>query len=66
MDIKNCEDIVVDGVDVADYPDFTDAYIASATCSKCGRELTEEECEKLTTDYPEVVHELAYQSLVTT
>lgn len=40
--------IVFKGIDLNDYPKFTDAYIESATID--GKELTEEEIEELEKD----------------
>ena len=43
------DDIVVDGVDTLDYPDFCDAYICDASVLENGdwRDATEEEVEEL-------------------
>ena len=42
-------DVVVDGIDTSDYPDFTDAYIESATCIDNGveRDCTDIEIDVL-------------------
>lgn len=48
LDYSQIEDVEVDGIDTRDYPDFCDAYIASATYM--GREMTEEELEVLNDD----------------
>lgn len=39
--------IEVGGLDMADYPDFSDAYITYAEWEDTGEELTEEELDKL-------------------
>mgnify|MGYP005676459239 CR=1 FL=1 len=40
-------DVEVDGVDQKDYPDFCDAYIESAKFVSSGKELNDDELEKL-------------------
>jgi len=59
MDIREVEDLEIDGVDTKDYPDFCDTYFCRGTYK--GRELTDEELEKLGYDYPEVLNEMAYE-----
>ena len=53
----------VDGVDSSDYPDFCDAYFCYAEYTN-GIELTDDELEQLTDKNGDVVHELAYDSLL--
>lgn len=48
LDYSLIADVEVDGVNTRDYPDFCDAFIASATYD--GREMTEEELEVLNED----------------
>jgi hypothetical protein len=48
LDYTKIEDVEVDGIDTNDYPDFCDAYIASATYE--GREMTDEELDTLNED----------------
>ena len=48
LDYTKIEDVEVDGIDTNDYPDFCDAYIASATYK--GREMTDEELDTLNED----------------
>ena len=45
-------DFVIEGIDTADYPDFCDAYIESASVFQNGewREATELELDKLNED----------------
>jgi hypothetical protein len=45
MDLNKIENIEVDGIDTADYPDFCDAYIAAAEYN--GKELTDEQLDVL-------------------
>ena len=46
-------DLVVDGIDTTDYPDFCDAYIDSASVLEDGewREATDAELDELNNDY---------------
>mgnify|MGYP003343493889 CR=1 FL=1 len=53
-------DVEIDGVDTRDYPDFCDAYFSHAVFKDTLEELSDEELEQLTEDYPEVVNEMAY------
>lgn len=45
LDYSKIEDVELDGIDTNDYPDFSDAYIASATYD--GREMTDAELDVL-------------------
>lgn len=45
LDYDKIDDIELDGIDTNDYPDFCDAFIASATYD--GREMTEDELAEL-------------------
>tara|TARA_R110000772_G_scaffold17946_1_gene49767 strand:+ start:18493 stop:19806 length:1314 start_codon:yes stop_codon:yes gene_type:complete len=54
--------IDLDDVHTWDYPDFTDAYIASANYTD-GIDLTEEECELFQDEYNDEIHQMAYESL---
>lgn len=59
---KKVVDLEVDGVDIRDYPDFSDAYFSYA-CYEDGTELTDEELEKLAEQFSDVLHEKAYDSI---
>lgn len=48
MELDKITNIELDGIDTKDYPDFCDAYIASAEYE--GEELTEEQLEELNCD----------------
>jgi hypothetical protein len=48
IDYKQIEDVMVEGIDYKDAPDFCDAYISSAWYK--GRDMTEEELEELNYD----------------
>lgn len=64
MKIDEVENLEVDGVDSRDYPEFCDAYFSRGFEKSSGRELTEDELDKLGEDYPEVLNEMAYMSLI--
>jgi hypothetical protein len=49
LDYSKIDNIKVDGIDYSDYPDFCDAYIASADYD--GRAMTDEELDLLNEDY---------------
>ena len=48
LDYTKISDVEVEGIDTADYPDFCDAFIASADYD--GREMTDEELDTLNDD----------------
>jgi len=48
MELDKIKNIELDGIDTKDYPDFCDAFIASAEYE--GVELTEEQLEELNCD----------------
>jgi hypothetical protein len=52
----------VEGVHAWDYPDFCDAYLIGATFED-GTPLTDEEMDQLNEEYPDVIWEMAYDSL---
>jgi len=58
------EDICIDGIDTADYPDFTDAYISDASILENGkwRDATDVELEQLSEDY-DLVNQLAHENV---
>jgi hypothetical protein len=62
MNFKDLENIIIEGVDIKDYPDFCDAFLSHADHN--GAPLTEDELIKLQEDYPEEINELAYMSLI--
>ena len=49
IDYKLIEDVEVDGIDYADYPDFCDAFIASAIYN--GKPMSDEMLDELNEDY---------------
>ena len=48
MNYKLINNIEVEGIDTKDYPDFCDAFIASADYD--GKEMTEEQLDELNED----------------
>ena len=60
MNYDLIDNIEVDGIDTNDYPDFCDAFIASADYN--GVEMTEEQLEALNEDYS-FVHDCVYTQL---
>ena len=46
-----------------DYPDFCDAHFCNARFADTGEELTDEQYEELHENYPDVLWEMAYNSL---
>jgi hypothetical protein len=52
----------VEGVDPRDYPDFCDAYLIGGLYED-GTELTDEEMDDLNDKYPDIVNEMAFNSL---
>ena len=48
MNYKLIDNIEVDGIDTADYPDFCDAFIAYAEYD--GREMTDEQLDEINDD----------------
>ena len=62
FDPKKMSNVVVADVDYKDYPDFSDAWIEEADYD--GRELTIEELDWISDNYPEIMAELIYNSLL--
>lgn len=60
MDKNKLTNIQVSGINFKDYPDFVDAFIESAELD--GKELTEDELEKLNQDsdfvYAQVINKI--------
>lgn len=64
LNIEQIECLEIDGVDPKDYPDFCDAFICHGVWKDSGKELTDEELEALTDEYPEIVNEMAFEACV--
>jgi len=56
-------DIMLDGVDSRDYPDFCDAFIYTATWEDTGVELSDDELEQLNKENGDYINEEALDSL---
>lgn len=55
MTLNQISDVEIHGVDRKDYPDFCDAFVASAKID--GRPATDEECEQIQTDFPDFFYD---------
>ena len=55
IDLKKVEVVEIEGIDMKDYPDFCDAYIAEALID--GKEATDEQLEELMSDHPDWAYE---------
>ena len=64
IDINLVTELEVDGVDTRDYPDFCDAYFSYGVWLNTDKELTEHELDLLAEQYPDVLNEMAYHSLI--
>lgn len=62
MKIPNIKNIEIAGVDMTDFPDFSDAYIAYAEFIDSGVPLTDAELDSITNRHPDVVNALAHDS----
>jgi hypothetical protein len=61
INLNLIDNVVVDGIDYNDYPDFCDAYIAKADYKF--QPMTQEMLDDLNTDYRDFVHEQVYSHL---
>ena len=61
IDFELIDNVVVNGIDYSDYPDFCDAYIADADYN--GAPMSEEMIEVLNYDYTDFVLEQVYSRL---
>jgi len=62
MDINTLVNIEIDGVSMADYPDFVDAYIVYAEDGN-GNALSEDQLNKIAEDHPDFVQEMAHEQI---
>lgn len=53
--------IEIEGIEMFDYPDFCDAYIASASYTD-GTPLTDEELEKLTEEEGDLINSMIHEN----
>ena len=61
IDFNLVDNVVVNGIDYKDYPDFCDAYISGADYN--GEPMSDEMLDDLNTDYRDFVHEKVYSHL---
>ena len=61
IDFSLINNVVVNGIDYKDYPDFCDAYISEADYD--GNPMSDEMLDDLNTDYRDFVHEQVYSHL---
>jgi len=64
LKLDEVEDLEVDGVDAKDYPEFCDAFFSDGYNLVKNRDCTEDELIYLTVTYPELLNEMAYESLI--
>ena len=62
LDVVDLGSLQIEGIYMDDYPDFCDAYF-SAGNRLDGMQLTDDELDKLTDDFPDMVHEMALNTI---
>ena len=62
LDVVDLSSLQIGGIYLDDYPDFCDAYF-SAGNRLDGTKLSDEELEQLTDDFPDMVNEMALNTL---
>ena len=62
LDVVDLASLQIEGIYVDDYPDFCDAYFSKGNRLD-GTQLTEDELEQLTDDFPDMVHEMALNTV---
>ena len=60
-DLNRLDDIEIEGTENG-YPDFCDAFIASATLD--GEELTEDELDFISDTFPDFVYDKVIESII--
>ena len=60
MDYLKITNVYVDGIDMNDYPDFSDAFISSAEYN--GEDMTDEQLDEINDCY-DFVHECVMQQI---
>lgn len=56
MKLELIEVTDIDGIDRKDYPDFCDAFIASAVWKDTGKNLTDDELDELNSKHSDFVY----------
>ena len=64
IELDQVEDIVLDGVNGADHPDYVDAHIAYAVWKHNGEALSDHELDILQDSNPEYASENAFDHLI--
>ena len=62
LDVVDLSSLQIEGIYMDDYPDFCDAYF-SAGNRLDGTKLLDDELDKLTDDFPDMVHEMALNTI---
>lgn len=62
LDVVDLGSLQIEGIYMDDYPDFCDAYFSEGH-KLDGTKLTDEELDKLTDDFPDMVHEMALNTI---
>ena len=62
LDVVDLSSLQIEGIYMDDYPDFCDAYF-SAGNRLDGKKLLDDELDKLTDDFPDMVHEMALNTI---
>jgi len=62
MNLSTLTHVEIDGISMADYPDFVDAYIVYAEDGN-GNELTEDQLIAIGDNHPDFVQEMAHEKI---
>lgn len=63
IDLQDLENVVIEEIDITDYPDFADAFVSSASFKSTGLDLTDDELDDLNSNYSSYVYELVLDRL---
>ena len=62
LDVVDLASLQIEGIYMDDCPDFCDAYFSKGNRLD-GTQLTDDELEQLTDDFPDMVHEMALNTI---
>jgi hypothetical protein len=62
LDVVDLSSLQIEGIYMDDYPDFCDAYFSDGNRLD-GTKLLDDELEKLTDDFPEMLNEMALNTI---
>ena len=62
LDVVDLGSLQIEGIYMDDYPDFCDAYFSEGSRLD-GTKLSDDELERLTDDFPDMVHETALNTI---